>query len=222
MGGKLRHSINFYRFSQSLAPHSTSVAGPPGRLVLLIPEAQTIRGVDAEDGKRHQQLKERPGKIKEFKIHGKMKGRGEPGSKGQIKENGLFKTRQHLGTSHNPLEDQTDGLQVRTGALLLVLMHQRQKRIVEAKAVKAGQEVLSGYVQDGFGVGTVKHPTGEWPIRISRATFCSFVVKGAAPSACSAFEFEEFVVDRFRTGRQRLEGKFASAYRDQIINTQLS
>jgi hypothetical protein len=151
-----------------------------------------------------------------------MEGRGEAGSKGQIQENGLFKTGQHLGTSHDPLEDQTDGLQVRTGTLLLVLVHQWQKGIVEGKTVKTGQEVLSGYVQDGFGVGTVKHPTGERTIGVSRATLCGFVIKGATPCTVVAFEFEEFVVDRFRTGRQWMEGEFAPTYRDQIIQMQLS
>jgi hypothetical protein len=54
-------------------------------LLELIVEAEPVIGVDGMDAERQKQLEERSAEVKELEGHGKLKGVGGTGTKGQVK-----------------------------------------------------------------------------------------------------------------------------------------
>src|SRR5665647_1517115 len=113
-----------------------------------------------------------------------------------------------------------DGLYVRAGLLLLLFEDYRQDRIARVNAVKPGQEVLSGYVQQWPGVRAVEQAAGQGAMFIPQATPCGFVIKGTAPGAVFSLEFEKFMDNRGGRCGQRLEGQFAQIHGHQVVEAQ--
>lgn len=137
-----------------------------------------------------------------------MKGAGRTGTKGQIEVDVFQEAGEEFWTRINLGKIVADGLYVRTGLLLLLFEDYRQDRIARVNAVKSGQEVLSGYVQQWPGVRAVEQAAGQRAVFIPQATLCGFVIKGAAPGAVSSLDFEKFLSDRGGRRGQRLEGQF--------------
>ena len=100
------------------------VAGRTGLLELVV-EAEPIAGVDGLDAQGQEQLEEWPAEVKEFEGHGKMKGAGRTGTKGQIEVDVLQEASEELGARIDLGKIVVDGLYVRIGLLLLLFEDDR-------------------------------------------------------------------------------------------------